>query len=325
MANLASILRALALGALLATSLPAEPLGETLPSLPLELDESQWKPLDECRDPGFEAVLVQRLRADPRRRAMLDAGKLGVALADLRRPEATRYATANGDVMLYTASMSKLLALAGAEAALEDGSLSDSPAFQAQLGSMIRVSSNPAASAVIDRVGVARIVALVKSPAWSFYDREKGGGFWLGARYGSGGTRIPEPLRGLVHAGTAHQIARFFHLVAHGRLVTRARSAEMLGHMGKPGLPDGFVAALTAIAPEASLYRKSGRWKTWNSEGVLVWGPGGRRYLLVAVADAEGGERILRDLVGVAEATLGLPEGDSVRRDRFEALHQVVP
>ena len=84
--------------------------------------------------------------------------------------------------------------------------------------------------------------------------------------------------------------------MAYGKLVSRKRSEEMLSYMDNPELNHKFINTLRKVAPEAQFYRKSGTWKTFHSDSVLVWGPD-RRYILVALLDDADGERILRDLV----------------------------
>ena len=66
--------------------------------------------------------------------------------------------------------------------------------------------------------------------------------------------------------------------------------------MKDPALHHKFVNTLDKIAPKADIYRKSGSWKNWHSDSVLVWGPD-RKYILVALIDDSQGEQIVRDLV----------------------------
>lgn len=100
------------------------------------------------------------------------------------------------------------------------------------------------------------------------------------------------------------QVARFYYLLATSRLVSPQRSKEMLDILVDPAIKHKFVAALQKSAPDAKIYRKSGTWKIWHADSALVWGPVWRRYILVAIVEAEGGEQILRQLVPAIEATL---------------------
>ena len=53
------------------------------------------------------------------------------------------------------------------------------------------------------------------------------------------------------------------------------------------------------------MYRKSGEVRGFHADSVLVWGePAWQRYILVSMIDDGGGEKILKDLVPVAETVL---------------------
>lgn len=141
-------------------------------------------------------------------------------------------------------------------------------------------------------------------PTYAFYDENYGGGLWVGKRYGSSGDRYPEPIKGLSHAATASQVCRYYYLLASGRLINTERSKQMLEIMEDPELHHKFVNTLDRIAPNARLFRKSGTWKTYHSDSVLVWGGANRKYILVALIDDADGEKIMRQLVEPVEKVL---------------------
>ena len=74
--------------------------------------------------------------------------------------------------------------------------------------------------------------------------------------------------------------------------------------MKDPGISHKFVHSLEQIAPGASLYRKSGSWKSWHSDSVLIWDDD-RKYILVALTEDPRGEQTVRSLVPVVEKVLG--------------------
>ena len=62
---------------------------------------------------------------------------------------------------------------------------------------------------------------------------------------------------------------------------------------------------LSHAAPEARIFRKSGSWKNYHSDSVLVWGKDdNRRYILVALIEDSAGEQIIRDLIKPIEKVL---------------------
>jgi beta-lactamase class A len=93
-------------------------------------------------------------------------------------------------------------------------------------------------------------------------------------------------------------------MMAMGKLVSCERSEHMLQMMSEPELHHKFVNTLDRTAPGAKLYRKSGSWRTYHSDSVLVWGEGWQRYILVGLADDAEGEQIMRDLVVAVEDIL---------------------
>jgi len=49
------------------------------------------------------------------------------------------------------------------------------------------------------------------------------------------------------------------------------------------------------------MFRKSGSWRDYHSDSVLVWDGDGRRYILVGLIQSRDGGEILKKLVPVAE------------------------
>lgn len=229
---------------------------------------------------------------------------MSISIVDLTNVEEARFARLNGDVMMYAASLPKIAILLAAMHKLESGELEETPELIDDLTQMIRVSSNAAATRSIDAVGgLAEIEKILTDPEYGFFDESTGGGLWVGKRYSKSNQRNPDPLQGLSHAATATQVSRFYYLVAEGRLVSRERSAQMLEILADPGINHKFVNSLRKIAPDARLYRKSGSWRQWHSDSVLVWGPE-RRYIAVCLVDDENGETIIREILPVIDELL---------------------
>ena len=133
-----------------------------------------------------------------------------------------------------------------------------------------------------------------------------GGGLWVGKLYGGSGERNPDPLKGLSHAATSDKVAKFYYLLSQGKLISPARSRQMMAFMEGPELYHKFVNSLKRIAPDATVFRKSGTWGNFHSDSVLVMDGGKRHYILVALVDDPHGESICRQLVPVAEEVLGI-------------------
>jgi beta-lactamase class A len=170
---------------------------------------------------------------------------------------------------------------------------------------MISRSNNAATTRMIDRIGYDKIQQVLTSDDYNLYDKEFGGGLWVGKRYGGGGDTNREPLKNLSHAATVTQVCRYYYLMAQGKLINEERSKQMLDIMENPELHHKFVNTLDKVAPNARLFRKSGSWKNYHSDSVLVWDETtNRKYIIVALVEDSSGEQIIRDLVKPIEKVL---------------------
>ena len=262
----------------------------TLPGLPLCRPDGQWGTLERQRDKGLQDELDSSLKRNEFWRHLIEEKKMAVGVVDLSNPDAVRFAEVNGDTMMYAASLPKIAICLAAFQAFEDGVLPETPEVYRELTDMIRKSSNEAATRMIDCIGLQRVQSVILDPRYRFYDREKGGGIWVGARYGGGGERICEPVKGLSHAATVTQVCRFYYRLATGTMICPERSRQMLEIFSTPGLHDKFVSVMEKSVPLDRLYRKSGEWSVWHSDSMLVWDGEWRRYILVAMIENPRGE-----------------------------------
>ena len=294
---------AILLASLFFVSTVSGSVGAAAPSLPLKVADRDWRELAQRRDQGLQARLEQAIEQQALWQSLVAEGKMAVGLVDLSDPKTPRFAGVNGNTMMYAASLPKLAILLAGFQGFEDGSLKETPEIRADMVEMIRRSDNAAANKVIERLGLKRIEGVILDSRYRFYDQKNGGGLWLGSDYGQHLEQNPEPLKNLDHAATVNQVCRFYYLLAYGRLINPKRSGQMLKIMAFPDLDDKFVNALGNTVPPGRMYRKSGEWKIWSSDSILVWS-GGRRYILVSLVEDAQGERILRELVPVAEQIL---------------------
>ena len=280
-----------------------------LPGLPIDTGTTEWVPLREATDAALERRLSARLNRNPRWRDLIRRRRMAVAVVDLSDPRNPRFAAVNGDEEMYAASLPKIAILLAAEQAIDDGTLVLTANVDRDMHAMIQRSSNEAATAMIDRVGMDRIAEVLTDPRYRLYDESTGGGLWVGKRYAKTGPRHGDPLRDISHAATVTQVSRFYYMVATGRLVSPERSRHMLQVLSNPGINHKFVHALSDKVPGSRIFRKSGTWRDWHADSVLVWGSGWRRYILVALVQDPAGERILRELVSEAETVLRAGNG----------------
>lgn len=266
-------------------------------------EEAPLQPLRALANNELQTALETVLYQNPQWRSLLRQKKMAVSFVDMSQTDAPRLAQINGDHMMYAASLPKIAVLLASMDAIEKGELIETAEITSDMRLMIARSNNAATTRMIDRLGFAKIQAVMTDPAYKLYDPEQGGGIWVGKRYGSGGGRNPDPIKGLSHAATSTQVCRFYYLMAKNQLVTPERSEQMKSIMADPELHHKFVNTLDRIAPQATVFRKSGSWQTYHSDSVMVMGPN-RQYILTALIDDAGGEVICRELVMAIERVL---------------------
>jgi beta-lactamase class A len=255
----------------------------------------------------LQAALEARINQNSVWRRLVRNKKMAMCVVDLNAT-APKFARINGNHMMYAASLPKIAILVAAYVSFEDGSLQETPAVRQDLGDMIRVSSNAAATRMIDRIGMKKIQAVMRDPRYGFYDESHGGGLWVGKRYAKSGPRLGDQMYNISHGATATQVCRMFYQLSTGKLINARRSAEMLNDLVDPRLHHKFVSQIDERAPDATVYRKSGTWKQWHADAIMVKGDLWRDYILVGLVESETGERILRDLLPAIEELIVPPE-----------------
>ena len=238
-------------------------------------------------------------------------GRLALALADVTDPDQPRLAMVNGHEMFYAASLPKVAILLGAAVALEEGQLDLDPALESDMHDMIRVSCNACASRVLDRVGRDRLLDILQSPDYHFYDPDLGGGLWVGKPYGPEPAYRRDPIDNQSHGATAYQAARFYYLLETGKLVSPAQSELMLSTLVEPGINHKFVRGLAGHG-ELDLYRKSGSWRMYHADSVLIHADN-RAYIMVGLVEDGDGDILLESL---APRMLELVETPTVAAQR---------
>jgi beta-lactamase class A len=222
--------------------------------------------------------------------------RLSVALIDVTDRDHPRVAAVNPDEMMYAASLPKIAVLLAAFEKIAQGKMKLDADTERSLKEMIRRSSNSAATEMMNRVGKEYIARVLLSPRYRLYDPQHNGGLWVGKDYAKSGLWKRDPLHNLSHGATAMQVARFYYLLYTENLVTPEASRKMKEILGHTGLFHKFAGVLRQIAPHASLFRKSGSWRTYHSDSVLVERKG-RTYIAVALSNSPDGSTWLGRII----------------------------
>lgn len=260
-------------------------------ALALTLSAAEARP-----DPDLHEELA-RLLHDQRLAPLVEARKFAVSLVDITDPAQPRYAGVNDHVMMYAASLPKIVAIMAAFQRVHEGALRYTPELRQMFLRVARRSSNSDASRVIQMVGFDHIARILTSSRYRLYDPLAGGGLWLGKAYGGPNDHWKrDPLYNLSHGATAYQTARFFLLMAQGQLVNSRFSAEMREIFSEPEIRHKFVKGLAGV-PGVRIARKSGTWKNWHADAGIIEHDG-RRYIAVGLVEHPRGGEILEKLIG---------------------------
>lgn len=228
-------------------------------------------------------------------------GKLALAFVDVTDTKKPRVAQRNGDRMMYAASLPKIAVLLAGFEKIAEGRMKLTGEVRESMTRMIRESSNVEATNMMQRVGKQYIARVLLNPRYRLYDPKRNGGLWVGKDYAKAGLWKRDPLHNFSHGATPMQVARFYYLLHTGNLVTPRYSEEMKKILSNSAIDHKFIQGLRLVNPRAMTFRKSGSWRTYHSDSVLVEN-GGRAYIAVALANhAEGGTWLRQLIIGLDE------------------------
>lgn len=283
-------------------SVQADPRLRKLWALDRKVPREDKAPLWDHRDAALQGELDAIMKHLDLTREVQEKD-LAVVFVDISDVEKPRVAEANGDEMMYAASLPKIAVLLTAFEQAAAGELTIDASTEALLGRMIRSSSNQATTELMHRVGKQNIAYTLLSPRYRLYDPAHNGGLWVGKDYAKTGLWRRDPLHNLSHGATAMQVARFYYLMETGNLVTPEHSKTMKRILSNTKIKHKFAAALGLTNPEAQLYRKSGTWRTYHADSALVQRDG-RGYIVVALSHDPKGADWLSMLVQLLDEVI---------------------
>lgn len=276
------------------TNTPVAPF--SFNTLPLNIPADEIGGLETLHSEDLQAKLDAIVKSNPHYAALSNSKTLSIGIADLQDPLHAKFAAVNENNMVYAASLPKIAVLLASEEAIAQGKIQPTPEVKADMRLMIAKSNNEAASRMINRVGIKQIGEIMQDPRYNLYDKQNGGGLWVGKPYGGGGVRVGDPIKNLSHAASVFQVCKYYYMLTFGQLVSQEGSKDMLDMLVDPQLHHKFVNVLDRVAPNAKVYRKSGTWANWHADSALVWDTN-RKYIVVALAEDAAGETMLRDLM----------------------------
>lgn len=268
----------------------------------------------ETKNELLQRALVNGIKAKGWQK-YVERETLAVSVIDFTDPTRVFYAGVNDNKMLYAASVPKIAILLAVVEQADRGHLTWSHELDKRLQNMIVASSNTDASWATDIVGLVNIEKIMRDPEYCFYD-DTHGGLWVGRAYRSGGASNRDPRFNISHGATTRQVARFYGMLNHGKLVSPHWSFRILGLMSPPAHHHKFVGALSKRPGVVFLARKSGTWRTFHGDSALIQHYD-RRFVLVGLSETRHGESIMREL---AELVDNLIEAGGHRRQKRRTL-----
>lgn len=256
-------------------------------------------------DPDLQAV-VQQMVAWVQQRG-LPTAHLSITLMDVSRPEAPQIAGYQQQVLRYPASVVKLFWLVMFMAYQQAGLLSGEPVPPTELTAMMQLSSNDAASRVVDAVTGTESGDALSPEAFTQWKqrREQLNHFFRGAGYGYLNLKhknfpiyawgYEEPwgrelqLRGGNQQPSRNQLntwqtARLLYEIYTLQAVSPLASQRMLEWMTRSKPLPGFLGA--GLPPDAQVMGKEGHTSTCRHDGVIVRRSDGRiAFVLVVFGD----------------------------------------
>jgi beta-lactamase class A len=250
----------------------------------------------DVNTPSDTSLLKKLTDIDTHARAKFDmtSEHTAVGLLDLAS-NPPRVAMLNPDRETYAASVPKLGILLAYFALKSEAAAKLDSTVRHELGLMIKVSSNEMASKYSHELGLKNVQRVLDE--YHFYDKDHGGGIWVGKHYGKDTERYPSPVGNNSHAATVRQLLRFYLLLEQGKLVSPQASKTMREIFESPDIEhqdNKFVKGLRDHK-DVKIIRKSGTWENWLHDTAVVTGEG-RHYVLVALTEHPKGDEYLEAL-----------------------------
>lgn len=242
-------------------------------------------------DPALQAK-IEAIDAKLREKYSMTTEQTAVGLLDLT---SFRLAMIHPDRGDYAASVPKIGILLAYFTVHPEAATNLDPTVRHELGLMAKASNNEMASKYSHELGLKQIQEILNRGG--FYDKDHGGGIWVGKHYGKDKERYGDPVGDNSHAATVRQLLRYFLLLEQDKLVSPEASKTMKEIFASPDIPFDDIKFVKALQHRegVTMYRKWGTWEDWHHDCAVVTGPG-RHYILVSLTKHPQGDDYLVDL-----------------------------
>lgn len=252
-------------------------------------------------DPHLQSEL-EKIDSTIRDRFHMAADQTNVGLLDLLH---LRLAMIHPDHEEYAASVAKIGILLAYFQVHPEAATNLDPKIQHELGLMAKISSNEMATVFSKQIGLKKIQAVIDS--YHLYDKNHGGGLWMGRHYGGGGEVYRDPVGDNSHAITVRQALRYFLMLEQGKLVSPQASKKMREIFASPDIPPNNIKFVLGLqGRNVQIIRKWGTWDNWYHDCAVITGPG-RKYILVGLTHSPDGDKYLTALAPAVDDLMQQP------------------
>jgi beta-lactamase class A len=241
-------------------------------------------------DPALQAQL-EKIDAELRGKFGMTTAQTAVGVFDLNT---SRLALLNPDREIYAASVAKVGILLAYFQLHPEAATNLDATTRHELGLMAKASSNEMASKFSHELTLTAIQKVLDD--YHFYDKDHGGGIWVGKHYGKDNEKHMSPVGDNSHAATVRQLLRYYLMLEQGKLVSPQASETMKEIFKSPDIPFDDIKFVKGLkGRDVTLYRKWGTWENWLHDTAVITGPG-RHYVLVALTEHPQGDAYLEGL-----------------------------
>ncbi len=241
-------------------------------------------------DPALQKQ-VEQLDASLREKFGMKPEQTAVGVLDLLH---LKLAMIRPDAEDYAASVPKIGILLAYFQLHPEAAEHLDPQTEKELGMMAKQSNNEMASKFSHEIGLKKIQQILDG--YDLYNKDHGGGIWVGKHYGKDTEKYKDPVGDNSHAATVRQLLRYWLWLEQGKLVSPAASKKMREIFASPALePDDIKFVKGLKGRDLQIIRKWGSWENWYHDTAVITGPG-RHYILVAMTQHPRGDEYLEAL-----------------------------
>jgi beta-lactamase class A len=238
-------------------------------------------------DPALQATL-EKIDTQLRDKFAMTTEQTAVGLLDL---EHVRLAMIHPDREEYAASVPKVGILLAYFQLHPDAASKLDAQTRRELGMMAKQSNNEMASKFSHELGLKNIQKVLDD--YHFYDKDHGGGIWVGKHYGKDTEKYMSPVGNNSHAATVRQLLRYFLMLEQGKLVSPEASKAMREIFASPDLEADDIKFVKGLHDrDVQIIRKWGTWDDWHHDCAVITGKD-RHYILVAMTRHPKGDDYL--------------------------------